>query len=254
MAITRRTYTPAEQIALTTQVEGRCPLCGKDLFYVKRGKQQKAFEIAHIYPLNPKPEELVELAGVERLCSDVNHPDNLLPFCPSCHTRFDKPRSVSEYLELVAIKKNLLARAEQRRLFGEYPLESDITRILAGLHSALPIDGAQMALSYDVKSLADKLHAEFPMPTRQKITHAVTDYYPFIKDAFGELERSVPSCSALIYSQVKVFYLKQKNLGISQAATYRNIVEWIRDKTSPATTEAPEIVAAFFIQNCEVFE
>ena len=28
MAIERRSYTPAEEIALTTQVEGCCPLCG----------------------------------------------------------------------------------------------------------------------------------------------------------------------------------------------------------------------------------
>ena len=88
----RRTYSTPEQISLTTQVGGLCPLCGVSLFYEKKGKPQKAYEIAHIYPLNPKTEETNLLKNEKRLHSDINHLDNLIPLCLSCHGKFDKPR------------------------------------------------------------------------------------------------------------------------------------------------------------------
>jgi transcription initiation factor IIE alpha subunit len=57
----RRTYTTAEELSLTTQVEGKCPLCGASLFYTKKSRSYKEYELAHIYPLNPKPDEKEEL-------------------------------------------------------------------------------------------------------------------------------------------------------------------------------------------------
>ena len=68
----RRAYTQAEEVALTTQVDGHCPLCGDPLFYRKKGRSFKGYELAHIYPLNPSVEEAALLATVERLSTDVN--------------------------------------------------------------------------------------------------------------------------------------------------------------------------------------
>ena len=78
MALERRSYTQAEEIALTTQVESCCPLCGKSLFYKKLYKKKtrtyRFYELAHIFPLNPTAVEAEELKDVALLSADQNDP------------------------------------------------------------------------------------------------------------------------------------------------------------------------------------
>ena len=134
MTNARRTYTQAEELALTTQVGGLCPLCDDQLFYIKKNQSFKHYQLAHIYPLNPTPSEVTELKGAVLLHSDVNHPDNLIPLCVKCHSRLDKPRTREEYEELAQIKTELIERQSQRKLIREYPLEAEIRQVIARLN------------------------------------------------------------------------------------------------------------------------
>jgi hypothetical protein len=252
MANARRQYSPAEELALTTQVDGYCPLCDRPLFYEKRKQQFKGYELAHIYPLNPRPEELKELKGVTRLCDDVNHPDNLLPLCHSCHKRFDKPRTREEYEHLATLKRALLSKAEQRAIRSEVRLEAEIESIIARLHELEPGDSTPLTL--DAKKADDKFDDSLPVLVRRKIKRAIEDYYILIQTEFRELELENPTASELIYIQVRTFYLKQRKLGLSQAVAFTNVVDWLRGASNATTLEAAEIVASFFVQNCEVFE
>jgi hypothetical protein len=254
MANTRRSYAQAEELALTTQVGGYCPLCDTSLFYEKKGRSYKAFELAHIYPLNPKLDELTELKDVKLLHPDVNHPDNIVPLCTPCHTRFDKPRTSQEYEQLASIKRKLIEKAFQRALHDEYPLEVDIARIITRLNDVTVSDDSVPLLELAAKNVDLKFNETMPMPTRRKIKHAIADYYPYIQGEFRELEFHTPVAAELIYAQVRLFYLKQKSLGLPQSTVFSNVVEWLVHTTSPATSEAAEIVASFFVQNCEVFE
>ena len=63
-----------------------------------------------------------------------------------------------------------------------------------------------------------------------------------------------PDSAYLISTQIKSFYLKQKILESSQQKIFNNIVDWIHNKTHPETNDAAEIIASFFVQNCEIFE
>jgi hypothetical protein len=249
----RKKYGEADQIALATQVNGRCPLCGKKLFYVKRGRQQKAYELAHIYPLNPSPEEIEELQNEEKIHSDVNHPDNLIALCGSCHEKFDKPRTANEYRDLVKQKKAFIRRSEQEDIQSNYPIDDDIRKIIEVLYNTLPEDRS-IDLTYDPKSISKKLRDDFPLPTKQKIKSNVSSYYQIIRSKFLEVEGETPNTSELICAQVRAYYLQQLKAGSSQQEIFENIVDWINSKTKPRTIEAAEIVTSYFIQNCEVFE
>ena len=88
----------------------------------------------------------------------------------------------------------------------------------------------------------------------RKIKRNVTDYYPYVKREFRALEQEYPTKSQLIYSQVRTFYLKQKSLGLPKQEIYQNVVTWFRTVTKTDMIEAPEVIAAFFVQNCEVFD
>jgi len=54
------------------EVDGRCPICGDVLTHRKGGKIYKTFEVAHIYPANPRSSEIELLKNELRLSEDVN--------------------------------------------------------------------------------------------------------------------------------------------------------------------------------------
>jgi len=254
VALARRSYTQAEEIALNTQVEGCCPLCGTELFYKKNGRALRFYELAHIFPLNPKPIEAEELKGVELLSADRNDLDNIIPLCTGCHTRFDKPRTRAEYEELFRLKRGLIERERQRALMREYPIEDGIHQIVATLGNANFDEATSEDLNLDPRSIDDKCKSEVSKLIIRKIKRNVTDYYPYVQREFRLLEQESPTKSELIYSQVRTFYLKQKSLGVPKQEIYQNVVTWFRNVTKSDMIEAPEVIAAFFVQNCEVLD
>lgn len=254
MANHRRKLSPAEEMALIFQVSRACPLCGVVIFYTKKsGGTQRGYEIAHIYPLNPTEKETVLLKAEERLASDPNHVDNLIPLCLKCHGQFDKPRTREEYRDLLSRKKTHIRGEQFQSLQARYPLESEIQRIMSALYDE-HIDSSTPDLSYDPKTLDQKLNGSITRPTKRIIHHHVNDYFQYIRRKLLEFESTKPTAAELISSQVRTFYLAQKELAVSQEEVFKNVVSWMVSKTDPSTADAAEIVAAFFVQNCEVFE
>jgi len=249
----RTGFTPAEELAFTTEVDGKCPKCGTSLFFDKRGRKLKRYEIAHIYPLNAKSEEVVELENEERLSQDLNAFENLIALCVGCHTEFDKLRTAEEYRDVLELKKDLLRRAEQQQIQRQYHLQDDIRHVVDGLESIV-VPQVGVELSYDPKKVDEKLDSTMPLPTKNKIKHNVADYYQYVQKRFEELERDNPNFSELVSLQVKAFYVQQKAMNQSQHLIFKNVVNWLAAKTRPKTLEAAEIVASYFIQSCEVFE
>ena len=249
----RKEYSPAVQLSLTTQVQGRCPLCGEKLFHRKRKSDYKSYDLAHIYPLNPTVEELAELAGVRRLSEDPNDPDNIVPLCKLCHGRYDKPRTRQEYEDLLRIKVDALQRMHQLDLQVEYPIEAEIAAVISGLYSAIEVSEAP-DIEYALKNIDEKFNDTLPTPTRLKIRSFVREYYGHVRSELLRLEHDSPTSSELISSQVKAFYLKQRSLGLTQGQIFANIVLWLMSKTTEDTVEGAEVVASYFVQSCEVFE
>jgi hypothetical protein len=252
MTAARRNLTPAEELYLTTQVSGCCPLCATPVFRKKGKSSFKHYEVAHIYPLNPTAQEAVLLANEERLNADPNHIDNLIPLCLPCHGNFDKPRTVEEYRELVKKKKELIAESNQRSLQVQYRVEEDIADVIHELYAIEASDDLDLQLS--PKDLASKLDASMTTLTQHKIRRNVSDYFFSVRKRFTELEREAPTTGSLIAAQIRAFYFAQKKLGLSQQQIFSNVVSWLLSKTHPSKLDAVEIIAAFFVQNCEIFE
>ena len=130
MSDSRKKISENNQLILFAEVEGVCPNCPNQLMYDKNGRKEKKYEIAHIYPLNPKPEELVLLKDEERLSKDPNHNDNLICLCVDCHTKFDKPRTIEEYRNLFVKKKNLIRINKEKSIWINTGLETEISNII----------------------------------------------------------------------------------------------------------------------------
>lgn len=247
----RKSFSENTNIVLFNQVDGICPLCDTPLLYEKNGSTYKQYELAHIYPLNPTSEELTILANEERLSADVDHENNLIPLCKICHQQYDKPRTVAEYRNLVKIKKELIKKSEQKDLWHQYQIEKDILKIIDALYSEQPLD---YDITFEPKEVDKKLNGSISNLTKHKIKNNVSNYYTFVKKGFASIDSENPGAADLISLQVKHYYLKQKQQGLSQQEIYTNIVDWIMVKTNPSSNEPADILASFFVQNCEVFE
>lgn len=249
----RKTYGEAHNVALTSQVDGVCPQCDKPLFYKKKGKSFKGYEIAHIYPLNPTTEEVELLKNEERLSQDVNDENNLIPLCKSCHGKFDKPRTVEEYRQLVGIKKRYIARSRQETLWSSHHIESDIRGVIEALYEENFVGTSEAEIEYEPTTIDEKVDETITRPTVRKIKNNVSDYFTLIKIHFSEIDKSNPNFSDIVSLQVKAYFLKQQQLGLDKQAIFDNLVSWINVKTKPKSIDAAEILVSFFVQNCEVF-
>lgn len=248
----RPTFSAVTLLALCSQVGQVCPKCGKPLFVKKGTKSVKDYEVAHIYPLNPTPAEHELLKDEEKLSDDPNDEFNLIPLCFTCHKLYDTGKTVSDYRELKTIKEKLISRAAQLRVFHEFKIENEIVEIIDALMTEVEtdiFDAIYLAKDVDAKLIGDVL----PM-TKRKIKNDITSFYLFIRDQLTEIERRTPTQGMLIAQQVKTFYLKQKAMGTGQQETYQNVVRWILAKSPAGAEEAAAAVAAFFVQNCEIFE
>lgn len=249
--VARPTFKPTTLLALCSQVNKVCPKCARPLF-IKKGKNWvKDYEIAHIYPLNPTPAELAMLAGEPKLSEDPNDERNLIPLCFTCHKLYDTDKTLEDYRALKKIKERLLGQDVQRRIQFEYQIESDIVTIMGALMS----EATKQAFDADfvAKEIDNKLVGEISSLTKQKIKNDVSSFYLFVRNQLAEIEKMAPGQGVLIAMQVKVFYTKQKALNLTQQQIFQNTVDWIVSKTPNGTEEAAAVVAAFFVQNCELF-
>ena len=237
---------------MVTQVDRICPLCDEPLFYKKGSSNYKNYELAHIYPLNPTAEEASLLKDEETLSDDVNDVNNIIPLCKSCHGRFDRPRTVEEYRQLVSHKKQLLQKSYQQSLWKEYKIEEELTTVIESLYTDDALNNCK--ITFHPKEVEQKLGDTISKLTKRKIANHVTDYFVPIREKFAAMDQDLPDFSESVSAQIKSYYMAQKRANLDQQEIYDNIASWIRAKTKPQTNDAPEILTSFFVQNCEVFE
>lgn len=256
MSKNRKSFSDNDNLILYSEVEGMCPLCPNTLMYAKNDQNRKNYEIAHIYPLNPTKEEAELLKDQERLSSDPNDLNNLICLCVSCHTKFDNPRTVGEYQNLVSIKKKLLQQTSDKSLWGDTNIEKDIVEIINLLSTEEIKLGQEDILNYDPKEIDKKVDETITPLTKRKIHRNVQDYYNIVKSKFIEWDNIAPGTTETISSQVRTHYLLlcKEHDELNQKAVFDALVKWLAKRTNQQTDEAAQVLISYFVQNCEVFE
>lgn len=252
MADNRREFTDNEKMLLHSEVGGRCPLCGEKLTYKKNNKIQKSFEIAHIYPANPRPDEKILLQNEEMLSDDVNDLKNVIAVCRICHKKFDTPRTVEEYRMWVRLKKRLIQDTELKNAYSLFNVEDEIKVILEKLNDEAA-EYELVQLSYNSLKIDQKTDDTFPFAIKRTVKNDVVDYFDYIRRMFKEINQKSPYKFETLASQIKSFYLKCMQTNQNQEEVYTSLVDWLNEKTNSYSRRACEIVIAYFIQDCEVF-
>lgn len=245
--------TENEKILLFNEVNGICPICVWQLMYEKNWKKGKLFEIAHIYPANPTDEEKEILKNVEKLNDDINHIDNLICLCRDCHKKFDNPRTIEEYDKMVELKKQFIIKNKEVIEWDQNKLEKEINEIINFLSENIDNLEDYNIIEYDPKTLENKSNSTMSSLIKRKIKYNIDDYYFLVKSKFIDTDKKIPSTTEKISIQIKLYYLKMKDLHSKQDDIFIAIVDWMHIITNKKSKEASEIIVSYFIQNCEIF-
>lgn len=246
----RKNITPNFEALLQMEVANHCPLCGKPLFGEKNGKLVKLYEIAHIYPHSPTSTQLVTLKDVPKPV-DTESFENLILLCLDDHKIQDSNTTADKYIQLYNIKQKLIKQTNAYNNTSRVPLEDQITEILQELEI---VDTNELQkLSYSPVTVEKKINSK-DFLLREKIKGYVVLYFPFVQDTFGRLDEIGKLKFEKIASEVKFCFHNIDDQGLSQEDVFDNIVNWIYNKTQKQHEKiACEIIVAFFVQNCEVF-
>ena len=151
------------------------------------------------------------------------------------------------------IKKVLIAKGKQQNLWHQYQIEKDIEKLITALYDEDALASSD-ELEFEPKKIEHKVDNTMSNLTKRKIKNNVSDYFRFIKKRLFSIDSENPGAADIILLQVRHYYLKQKQKEKNQQTIYDNIVKWILKKTNSPSVDAADILASFFVQNCEVFE
>lgn len=221
-------------IALVAEVMSTCPNIGcTNSLFIRAGKQiVPNFEIVTIDPDEPIEE------------------NNLIAMCPSCSKKHLLRTDPAYITQITAIKKRFIELAEIQEVTANQNIEEDIATVLSKI-PALPFR-TDVDLNYEPVPLRNKIKADSPELLAQ-IKVWVNLHYTDVHETLQELNQQGRNRFEPFCLQVRLNFLNLRNKGLSQRQIYDGIVEWLQKATN-GDRHACEVVTAYFVQKCEVFD
>lgn len=246
----RKDPTDREHSLYLREVDFSCPLCGKTLRSRRQRKNNRLYQIAHIYPNSPTLEQYEVLKGLERLGKSTESFDNKIALCMECHNTQDYHTTKDDYMKLLEIKKRLLNRTALMETVDDLGLQAELASILEQIVQ-IP-GGALASLNYDPVKVKKKFSVdEFLLETQ--IENDVLHYYPYVRDILKEYDGKNGFSMEVLSMQIKAAFIKMNNETENKEELFHQLVNWILHKSCSESRRACEVVVAFFVQNCEVF-
>ncbi len=250
--IARIAITDNMDNAYLLEVGGLCPLCGKYMLAAKGKRMNKQYQIAHIYPNSPTPNEVFELKGLERLGDNCEEFENKIALCKDCHGYYDDHKTKEEYLNLLTIKKGLLSSSKTKIATSHEDLEQEIIIVINALSKIDQNTLEEMKLDYQALRISNKIENTYSI-LKFKVEMYVCIYFNFIKETFKNLDHAGQLNFNLVASEIKTSFLKCEKEMISKSEIFDSLVKWLKSKLIGSSNEACEAVVSYFLQSCEVF-
>lgn len=255
MAEKRESYSDNEHSILYAETGGICPLCTLPILFQKAGskKPSKGYEVAHIYPLNPTPVQILALNGYAAP-AEINALENVIALCPNCHTKYDKDFKIEEMVKLRAVKDGFLSEAKARLTVSQHTLQEEICQILDMIAKSDLDEVAPISTGFDVSTVDNKLKKGMSSLQKRQIKMDAISFYVRIRDHIRLLEQQDQAAVRIMQNQINSYYLvMSKQNPENKDLIFNHVAQWISLRTKKPLL-ASKILTAFFVQNCEVFD
>lgn len=223
-----------DELTLVLETKGICRFddCGNPLSVTVNGKKQYLFSITKIDP-----------ALDDSL-------DNMIALCPDCSAKYKLLGQPSDVERLKHIKKQLKMRGELDDVAAMTKREEGIRLVIERIANMRSED--LIPLNYKPVAVEKKVSSS-NLILRQKILSYVNGYYPVVKKIFQIMNEAQKIYYEGFAMSVRMTYMKENQKGAPQSMIFNALVDWLMNGTN-TDRESCEVVIAYFVQNCEVFD
>jgi hypothetical protein len=220
---------------LLAEEDNHCafPGCGRELVLTNNGKISYAYEVSLINK------------------NEKASPENLLAMCPQCHATYlmDSDKKVEK--QLLNVKKLLATHRQSVHLLDDLPLESGIISVITRISKLKEKDLADASL--DPKEIKQKLDPARDTAIYFTVKGYVSIYFVKIREIMTNLDKRREIDYDEIQDQMHALYRRLKKAGKSRLEIFNEITDKVH-RVSLADNVYCQIVVAYFIQSCEVFD
>lgn len=220
---------------LRDEAENVCafPGCSNSLMVADNGKATPVFEVS-----------LIDKTKEPKI-------DNLLAMCPQCHATYAIDDSKKILKELQGIKKILVAHKQSMKLLDGMPLEKGIIGVIRKIKNMKEKDLLDPSL--DPKDIREKLDPDENLALYRTVKNYVDTYYVTLKEIITSADKRGEIDYDEVQDQMKAIYKRLKKANKSNVEIFNEISEKVH-KVSLQEDIYCQIVVAYFIAKCEVFD
>lgn len=211
---------------------GKCPNDGcTNLLYKKSiANNFEDYEIAVIDPQLPE--------GIE----------NSIALCHDCYVTFEQNRNPQSINRMKEIKQGIFRSRETLEIVCDSKLQEGLEKVVRKI-AALPAN-ALTELNYKPVTLEAKIPTDVVLLL--KVKTLVSACYPFVQDIFKEVSNETGLRYRALCSEIRTAWILLDEEGRDPDEVFAALTDLISNKINEKKKWC-EIVVAYFVQECEVF-
>lgn len=236
---------------LFIEVNGKCPLCGSSI--ASEGSA-KRYTIIGITPSLAK-KDYREKRKYENKVAQMpvlGSAEDRIALCLDCARRYEDDQSPDAFAALVSKKRDLRVCNDLTARISALDLEENLPVLLARLGQVRDYRELEK-LPMKALKIRQKIGSDEQLLIF-KIEMLNVQFYNLIKTQTQILEQQGDLDFSLLATQIRHCYLKLRKSKLSQEQIFTRICDWTISKTGSERRGECEALAAFFVQNCEVFD
>ena len=245
-----------DDIPLLSEVDYQCPLCHSPLIKKIKNKSVKKYEITKIFPNDLSPDEKDLFIANRKPAVHLDSSENMITLCSDCSESYLLNPELDEYIKLFDLKEYAKKNYQIQVQLSTLNLEDEIKNIINSLYD-INSNTVIQNFRLDPLLISEKIDPSC-FVLKQTVTSYVLQYYKFIRKLFSELDSFSENRFNIIASEIKLAYETIHPTCNSQEEIFAKISEWIMKQLNMPNSQkyriSCDIVVAFFVQNCEVFD
>ena len=170
---------------------------------------------------------------------------------PNCYSEYTNNFSAEKCSGLMSNKIYAIRQAEIQEELDSLEVDRSLSELLDSLDRLIDPE-AVAALQYSPTSISNKIEPERHI-LKAQVSELVARYYGFIKNELHAREGLNGFQFIDLQYSMKKYFLTLQRAGEDQDEIYSRLALWVKDSTRCKSIVACEILVAFFIQDCEVF-
>jgi hypothetical protein len=236
MEVSNEFTPPLHEWQLVLEVGGECPECGKSLSEEKNGKSLPRYKVAVIDQSKPS------LTSVNRIA-----------MCPECCDRYIFDTSEEDIARLSKLKSDFASsfRSKDAMAENKVPIEIQIEEVLNAIEMT---PEASLTRICDERAFEVERKVTESVILMRKIRDDALEYFECVESLLKASDRARSQKFRLFQSKVISCYEEAKANATSQEKIYNHLVDWLFRQAKHQHKTACEIIIAFFVQLCDVFE